>query len=172
KTVARGRTCRSAGLPPDYPTQDFSTSRSLASLPAGYFRNIAAGNVKTLPYRPPLVRTTPPGGLWPALAHCVRYLHAPRRGHLDAGEQRQAFRESFSVPRAVPRPATSHDDRFHDGRAGACIVARFAQPERKIVQVRGETRLIMNRAAMHQAAISIDRLAARFHCALAIARLG
>src|SRR5262249_40198297 len=89
-----------------------------------------------------------------------RGLYVPRRGHLDAGEQRQAFRQSFSVTRAVPGQATPHDDRFLNGRAGACGVARFAQPERKIVQARGETRLIVNRAAMYQAAISIDRLLA------------
>src|SRR5262245_1859157 len=109
---------------------------------------------------------------WAASAHGVSGLHALTRGHLDAGEERQALRESFSVARAVPRPATPHDDRFLDGRAGACGVARLAQPERKIVQARGETRLIMNRAAMHQAAISIDRLAARLYCAFAVARLG
>src|SRR5258708_40251393 len=74
---------------------------------------------------------------WAASAHGVRRLHARRRGPLDAGEQRQALRECFSVTRAVPRPATPHDDRFLDGRAGACGVAHFAQPERKIVQARG-----------------------------------
>src|SRR5262252_9186504 len=109
---------------------------------------------------------------WAALAHGVCGLLASRHRHLDAGEQRQARREAFSVARAVPRPATPYDDRFLDGRAGACSVARFAQPERKIVEARGETRLIMNRAAMHQAAMSIDRLAARLHCALAVTGLG
>jgi hypothetical protein len=39
-------------LPPDDPTQDFGTSRSLDGLFAGYFRNITAANVKALPYGP------------------------------------------------------------------------------------------------------------------------
>src|SRR5262249_48369950 len=67
---------------------------------------------------------------WAASAHGVGGLHAPSRGHLDAAKQRQALREFFSVARAVPSPATPHDDRFLDGRAGAWGVARFAQPER------------------------------------------
>src|SRR5258708_33163560 len=108
---------------------------------------------------------------WAASAHGVRGLHAPRRGHLDAGEQRQALRESFSVTRSVPRPATPHDYRLLDRRVGACSVARFAQPERKIVQARGETRLIMSWAAVRQAAIGIDRLAARLPRALPVAPL-
>src|SRR5260370_35370697 len=64
KKIGRGRACRSARLAPDYPTQDFGTSRSLDSLPAGYFRNIAAVNVKAFPYGPPLVRTARVGGLF------------------------------------------------------------------------------------------------------------
>src|SRR5262245_19110912 len=44
---------------------------------------------------------------WAASAHGVRCLHTPRRGHLDAGEQRNALRESFSVTRAVPRPSNA-----------------------------------------------------------------
>src|SRR5215471_4538617 len=42
---------------------------------------------------------------WAASAHGVG-LHAPRRGHRDAGEQRQALRESFRVTRAVATIAT------------------------------------------------------------------
>src|SRR5258708_1257406 len=77
KSVARrGRACRSARLPPDYPTQDFGTSRSLDSLPAGYFRNIAAGNVKALPYGPPLVRTTRVGGLFACRARGLPHVAA------------------------------------------------------------------------------------------------
>ena len=48
----------------------------------------------------------------------------PRHSPVDAGEHRQALRESFSVTRAVSRPATPYDDRFLDGRAGACSIAR------------------------------------------------
>src|SRR5262245_19832642 len=109
---------------------------------------------------------------WAASAHGVRGLHASGRSYLPAGKQRQALRQSFSETAAVPCPATPHDYRFLQGSARACGVAHFAQPKREIVQARGETRLILKRASMYQAAISIDRLAARLRCGLALARLG
>src|SRR6516164_3326478 len=46
KSAARGCACRSARLPPDYPTQDCGTSRSMDSVFAGYFESITAAIMK------------------------------------------------------------------------------------------------------------------------------